>query len=290
MPFSSYSDFIAKLSSGKRFRTTFAKSSANAAAGVAYRMYELFSSPNFVPGGMIWPGAAGVGTQCTGATVGALDLGTTLAAGETRHLLNAMLYTPTTTCVPGMAYLVDFLAYHPACSVNAPTALGAIALPRYTTGDEVMCSVFVQVLLGATTPSLTLTYVDSGGTSRTATVVSPTNSLPIQTAFMNGSSWWLSMPAVAGVNGVRSITSYTVNSGATATGSVCFVLYKILATIPILTLGTPVERDFAVQMPSLPLIEDQAWGSTPCLGWIVIPGGAMISAANLSGHIETCYG
>jgi hypothetical protein len=290
MPFSSYSDFIAELSAGKRFRTTFAKSSANAAAGVAYRMYELFSSPTFVPGGQIWSGSAGVGTACTGATVGALDLGPTLASGETRHLLNAMLYSPTTTMFPGMAYLVDFLAYHPACVVTGtPSTLSAVSLPRYTTGDEVMASVFVQAVLGAATPSLTITFVDSGGTSRTATMVSPTNSLPIQTAFMNGTSWWFNMPAVAGRNGVRSLTSYTINSGGT-TGTVCMVLYKIIATIPLLTLGTPVERDFAVQLPSLPMVEDQAWASTPCLGWIVIPGGAMITAANLSGHIETCYG
>jgi hypothetical protein len=58
-----------------------------------------------------------------------------------------------------------------------------------------------------------------------------------------------------------------------------------LATIPLLALNTPSERDYVYQLPSLPQIKDGA-----CLGFLVNAGGAMITSAKLTGLMDVAWG
>lgn len=290
MGFSSYSDLLAEISSGKMFKAVFQKRSTNAAASVAGRFHECFSWPG-LPGAGAFPGVAGVATAMDSSYAGALPLGSALASEESRHVSGHLALSPTATVVPATLFLVDFLLHYPSLVVTgAPTALNnSVTLPRHTTGEGVVASVFVQTLLGAASPALTFTYIDSNGDSRTGLLTAPAASLPVSTAFLDTAGGpWLPRTANATNRGVRSLTSYTLASGTT--GTVVAMLYKVLGAIPIMAINTASERDFVAQLPSLPLVEAQSWGSTPCLGWIMQCGGAMVTSGILAGTVDLVWG
>ena len=284
MGFASVDDIVSEItgSSAKFGKIYYQKTFANGATSAAGRVLSTFVAPG-IPAAGTYSGSAGVATQMTNSTTGALYINANVST-DTRHLLNLSAFTKESTLVPAVVMLVDLLHYYPACVVTGtPTTLNNTAtLPRYTSGAGVMCFVEVQTALGAASPALTLNYDGDASTGQTGVLTSPANSAPISTCFQSSGGMFLPL---AGANtGVKKINSYTLASGTT--GTVAFVLCKPLATFPLLAVNTLTEHDYLFQLPSLPQIVDGA-----CLGFIVQIGGA-VTANNItmSGFIDYAWG
>jgi len=272
---------IAALAASQSNKGVFQKFSSNAGASAAGRWHEFFTA-NGIPAAGAWSGSAGVATQLTGATAGAMNVGPAVSP-DIKNLLSMKIQSPTATLIPATFYLVDYLLYYPACVVTgAPTALNnTVTLPRYTDGVGVFPIVAVQTALGAASPALTISYKDPGNADQNGLVMtSPANSAHISTLFLNNGSPFL--PLAGADNGVKQINSYTLASGTT--GTVAMVLVKVLAEIDLYAINTGVLVDFVSQIPSFPKIEDNA-----CLGLIGVCGGAMAASSVFSGTITTVW-
>lgn len=278
MSFSSIDDLIAEISAGKFYKSIFRKSSNNAAALAAGYWAETFQWTGLPAQGVV-SGTAGTGVQLNSSTTGALYSGGNVSP-DTKHLLNILGWTPTTTMCPATIILCDFLTMYPSLVVTGtPTTISGVALPRYATGDgvEMICS--VAGAHGAASPALTFTYND-GSTNRVAAAhTAPGNSAPLSALYVTDGS-----PFVRKVGpNATQLVSYTRASGTSGSVTVFFV--KPLAQIPLLALNTPSERDYVYQLPSLPKIEDDA-----CLGYILNVGGAMIANAKLNIIADFAWG
>ncbi len=284
MAISGLDSIYAARAAGKYNKGYFQKVSSNAATSVAGHWHEFFTA-NGIPTAGAWSGTAGVATQMTAATQGAFNIGTASVTPDIRHATSLKMQSPTATLVPGVFYLVDYLLYYPACVVTgAPTTLNNTAtLPRYTTGEGVQCLVAVQTANGATQPALTLTYTDqAGNTGNTGGVLtSPAASSAISKLYLNNGNPFL--PLAGTDTGVRKIESYTLSTGTT--GTVAFVLVKILAEIDLYAINTGNLMNFTTGDDILPVIEDNA-----CLGIIGSCGGAMIASAAFSGTLSNIWG
>jgi hypothetical protein len=273
---------IAALAAGQSNKGVFQKFSSNAGASAAGRWHEFFTA-NGIPTAGSWAGSAGIGTQLSGASTGAFNVGTASVSPDIKNLLSMKIQSPTATLVPATFYLVDYLFYYPACVVTGtPTTLDNTAtLPRYTNGIGVFPIIAVQTALGAASPALTLSYRDPADNDQNGLVMtSPGNSAPISTLFLNNGSPFL--PLAGSDTGVKRINSYTLASGTT--GTVSMVLVKVLAEIDLYAINTGVLVDFVSQIPSFPKIEDNA-----CLGLIGVCGGAMAASSVFSGTLTTVW-
>lgn len=284
MGFASHDDFVTEITTnGKMSISRYQKTNSAGATSAAGRAHSTFTW-NGIPTAGAYSGTAGVATQLNSSTTGALALNSAVTP-DTRHLLNASGYTPSTVVTPATLVLCDFLLYYPACVVTgtATTLNNTATLPRYTSGNGVMCFIEVQSALGAASPALTLTYTDqAGNTGNTGlALTSPANSAPVSTLFQNSGGIFL--PLAGADTGVRKIDSYTLASGTT--GTVAFVLCKPLAEIPLSAANAPSILDFYAQVPSLPQIQDGA-----CLGFIVIIGAAMTASQTIMGQVGYGWG
>jgi len=284
MGFSSVDDLVNEITTNGKFqRANFQKTNSAGATSAAGRWHCTWNWTG-IPTQGTYSGTAGVATQMTRTTTGALNVNADVAS-DTRHLLSMNAYTSSTVITPATLILCDFLLYYPSCVVTgAPTTLDNTAtLPRYTNGEGVMCFIDVQTAHGAASPALTLNYRDQGDADQAASfaMTSPVNSAPVSTLYAyNGGPF---LPLAAGDRGVKRINSYTLASGTT--GTVSFVLAKPLAEIPLLAANTASERDFLSQLPALPQIQDGA-----CLGFIMLIGGAMTTNQTVMGKIEYGWG
>lgn len=284
MGFTDFSDYLNEITQNGKYKLSpFGKTGANAGAGLANMWYELYTATGLPAAGPL-SGAAGTGTQMKQSVQGAgLDIGVAVTP-DTRHLLSLQAVTPTATMVPGHLLLVDFLVYWPALVVTAPaTVLLAAALPRYTDGKGVFPIVVVQTAEGAAQPALTLTctFNDDTQAALPYALTAPGNSSPVSTLHLyNGYPFG---PLPAGKLGVKSIDSYTIAAGTT--GTVAFMLVKLLAALPLPAVSTLSERDCMNQLPGLTRIYDDA-----LLGFLYCPGGNVVANPILSGAIGMGWG
>ena len=149
MAIQSLDNMMASISGGKYNKGYFQKVSVNATASAAGRWHEFFTA-NGIPSAGAFSGTAGVATQMTESTAGALNVGQSTVTPDIKHLLNIKAQSPTATLVPTTMYLVDFLLYYPALVVTgtATTLNNTATLPRYTNGEGVMAFAAVQTTLG----------------------------------------------------------------------------------------------------------------------------------------------
>jgi hypothetical protein len=283
MAFTSYSDFLAKMSAGQNNQGFFQKVSANGGALAAGRWCEWYTATGIPAAGPL-TGAAGTGTQIKQSVQGTgINIGANVSPAL-RGLSALQAFSVTPTVVPALAILCDFLVYYPSMVVTGgATTCAGVALPRYTNGVGVQAMVAVQTTLGGTQPTVTLTCHYSGGASPGAggVLTSPVTTSPTTVLFQAGGHPFMPLPANA--TGITTIDSYTLGTGTT--GTVAFFLVKPLAMIPIISVSVASERDCLVQLPSLPPIVDDAH-----LGWILCPGGNMVTTSTLAGIVNNVWG
>lgn len=149
----------------------------------------------------------------------------------------------------GAVTLMDRLWHNSGFTVTSTSAqtinsgtLAARDRDGTTNGAGVLLAMEVTATLGAGTPTLTVTYTNSAGTgSRSGTIG------PILTTSTLGTFYPMTLQA--GDSGVRSVQS--IQSSATMTsGSVSFVLYREIASLPLPGASVAVDRDaVALGMP-----------------------------------------
>ncbi len=288
MGFGSLDALISAMTvSGKTNDFWYQKLSSNGATGAAGRWYELLSGAG-TPSAMTLTGSAGVAFALNSSTAGSIPLIEGNVSSDTRHLLNLQMFSPTATMNPATLVLCDFLLCYPSIVVTGtPTTLdNTVTLPRYTDGIGVRALVCAATAFGAASPALTMTFtsVNSAGSttgSRTAVMTASANSAPISNILLNSAQPFFPIPS--GDVGVKSVQSYTLSSGTTGTASI--LLCKPIIQIPLSQQYLPTERDLVFALDSMPRIYDGA-----CLGFLVMPGAAMVSSALLQGRIQYAWG
>jgi hypothetical protein len=125
----------------------------------------------------------------------------------------------------------------------------------------------------ASAPTGTITYTDQGGNSGGAgsfgftysgnsgkmawftPAVTGGASVPTAASYTTGEGPYLWLPLASGDTGVRSIQSYSITGGWTAT--LAFVLNAPIAIVPIVSTNASM-MDLAFQLPGMPRIYDGA--------------------------------
>lgn len=167
-----------------------------------------------------------------------------------------------------------------------------VGLPRYTTGLGVKQILVPSTVMGAGTPTITVTYTNSAGTGGHTTPSSPSlpisnTTSPVSQVSYSGTGvgkFGPTLPLANGDRGVRVATAIQFN--ATQTSGVQNLIYvKPLLTLPMTTLGVAAERDLVNQVPSLPRVYDGA-----CLAWMMYAGAATPVNSSFFGHLDFAWG
>ena len=289
MAFVSMDDIISEIAAGKIYRMPFIKVVNTGATSAASRWHEALAGVG-TGGPMTLTGSAGVGVALSSATAGCIPLNSDVTP-DTRNLVAMSAITPATTMVPGYIILTDLLYMYPSCVVTtgAGTTLnnGASKPTRHNSGIGAMVSAFVVGAVGATSPIITMTYINSTPTgSRTGYLRAPMASSIVGLGWGGGTAASPVGPYMemnAGDSGVSELTSYSTASGTT--GTVTFIIHRPIATIPIVLANTAGERDFLFGTPTLPKIDDGA-----CLGMMVLIGGALTAGQVICGELAMAWG
>lgn len=167
-----------------------------------------------------------------------------------------------------------------------------VLLPRYGDGKGVQALLTPSTVMGAGTPTATMTYTNTAGVASRATPSSPTlptlnTTSPVAQVSHSGTGagkYGPFMPLQSGDQGVQSVQG--INFSATMTSGVMNVLLvRPLFSLPMTTLGVPAERDLMNQIPSLPRVFDGA-----CLTWLHYAGTATPVNSGFYGHLDFAWG
>ena len=291
MAFNGLDSIIAARTAGKRSRINWNRTVTTGATSAAGRWHEMLSGGG-TGGAMTLTGTAGTGIVCNSATAGALPLGGNVAT-DLRHMLSAMAVTGGATLAPATILLTDILHIYPSCVLtgaastlsNHPTWTGT-GDTRMTSAVGVECSLVVTTATTAGNGQITPTYVDQDGNSQAApsALYAPSTATPIgalygqtNTVVTVGGPY---MPKAVGDSGVRQITSYTINTGAT-TGVGAFILHRPIEEIPLAAANVPSLLEWVLGER----IYDDA-----CLGMFMQIGGAATVGQQVSGSFLTAWG
>lgn len=212
------------------------------AAGLNHSLFYAAGSP-----GAATASSAGLGGETLTSYAGQIPFPT--AVGGTNQYL-ARLEALQTSSVGALA-LMDRLWHNSGFTVTSTGSqtINSGTLPARdrdgaTAGAGVMLAMEVSSALGSGTPTLTVTYTNSAGTgSRSGTIG------PISTTSTQGTFYPMTLQS--GDVGVRSVQS--IQSSATMTsGSVSFVLYREIASLPLPAANFSTDRDaVALGVPRL---------------------------------------
>jgi hypothetical protein len=226
--------------------------------GVAGANWSLWSVPG--SGGTGAFGSDEDDRQVTSATTGALPFANA-AANTTLHIRygNAACRVASGT---GTLYVVDRLLDWTGieATTNATqTQTSDTGLSRYSgtaaAGNVLWFEVDTSTALGATPATVTTIYTDQDGNAGTTPAVSLITSaaqfrIPTAMPFI---------PLAAGDSGIRSITSVTLSADmGTPSATICAVIGRVLATIPVDEAWRTFERDLVLQIPGPPRVYDSA--------------------------------
>ena len=93
------------------------------------------------------------------------------------------------------------------------------------------------------------------------------------------------LPMAAGDTGVSKVENVIFTTASATAGSVCIVVCKPLASIPLPYGFIAAERDFMSQLPSLPQIKDRA-----CLGYLLYDGAISVAGTQWMGNMDFAWG
>lgn len=231
--------------------------------------FDLSMSPgNPVPN--YYAAAPNIAQRLARSTDGGIDHGAS-PTGQTKHLKQFMALTGTAAAVPLPMILCDYLLYYPFLdmSVTDPQSLdNTNTLSRYTDGAGVqVMAVEVAGQSGIGNPRFQITYTNQAGVTGR---VSP--SVACNTAVVNGTIITSApntadcagpfIPLAAGDTGVRKVES--IQFASADVGLIAMVLVKPIATHTLREITAPVERDFAIDFASMPVIQPDAYLNLIC--------------------------
>lgn len=299
--FSSQDNFINNMSAnGNFFRADWNKNTFGTTAHTAGTWYLLSGT-----GGN--PGAStilGTGTDAafqqlldTTATAGGIQHGGDVTSFKT--IVNASAFSAAATTMPAVFMLVDMLGFYPltnATSTAAQTLTNGVALPARdrtgtTNGVGVQAILVPSTVMGAGTPTVTLTYTNQAGTGSRTTPSSPAlptlnTTAPVTQIAYSGTGagkYGPFIPLQAGDTGIRSVQSIQFSATRTS-GVLNLVMVRPLLTLPMTTIGVACERDLLNQLPSLPRVYNGA-----CLAWMMYAGAATPVNSAFYGHLDFAW-
>ncbi|MFM1891529.1 MAG: hypothetical protein RLZ44_606 [Pseudomonadota bacterium] len=246
MALNSYDSLMASIAAGKAQEIFFNKAVTQNSAGQAASLWTEDA----------YPAAGGYGTSlnarnCGNTTTGGLFFGN--PSGTDSLYLVAGEVVPSASSI-GSLMLYDRLADISGIDMTTLAAqnFSMSALPRYATGAGVQMFLEVTTTISGTPPVFTINYTNQGGTaSRTTGAVTCAANSANRLAY-SGSIY---IPLQSGDSGVRTAQSITLSVAASA-GVCALVFARPLVSLPLLTAGAVVERDFVTQVPRMPPLED----------------------------------
>lgn len=297
--FSSLDDFVNQTTTnGKFWRTDWNKLTFGTTAHTAGQWYLLNQTGGNPAAGSILGTGTNLAFQATTdatTTAAGIQHGGDVGGGTGyKQIINASAFSASATTMPCVFMLVDMLGFYPITTVTttgAQTLNNTVTLPRYTTGAGVQAVLVPSTVMGAGTPTCTLTYTNQAGTGSKTTPSSPALPLinataPVSSVAHSGTGsgkYGPFLPLANGDSGIRSVQS--VNFSATMTSGVQnLILVKPILTLPMTTIGVAAERDLLNQVPSLPKIYDGA-----CLQWMMYAGAATPVNSPFYGHLDFAW-
>lgn len=215
------------------------------------------------------------GRSCNNTTAGALPLpsgGAALGSGffpvRARHDSQGQ-----NNHIAILDRLVDYGGID--ATLITPQALGAVALPRHTSGENVQ--VYLEVFTASASASagtVTISYTNTAGTAlRTGTLTLAASWAVAQRVFQ--------FQLEQGDSGVQSVQSLTFGTGSTNAGNIGVVLAKPMFNIPCYGTTAP---SLSASAPYRDIFQ-LGWNSiltTACLSAIVIASNTSMAACNIS--------
>jgi hypothetical protein len=252
--FTTYDSIINALSAnGKGQYIQYQKTSFTT---VASQIYDYWLAGGNPTNGAF--GTALTGTIPTNSTTGSLPISNATSPAY----LHLLTWAGISTIGIGTMLLYDRVAEYP---FNGTTTSGTFSTQPALTRDAAGGSAGVGIMMfvenvGATAntaQTLNITYTNSAGTASQTTGAQTLQVGAISTnRVVNPSNqWWF--PLASGDKGVRSIQSYVLGASATST-TMNIVLARPLGYLPILGINASIERDFVMQLTSLPRIYDNS--------------------------------
>jgi hypothetical protein len=299
--FTSQDNFISNLSnSGNFWRTDWNKNTFGTTAHTAGTWYLLSQTGGNPAASSI----LGTGTNLafqqlldTTATAAGIQHGGDVTSFKT--IVNASAFSAAATSMPAVFMLVDLMGFYPITTVTttgAQTLTNGVTIPARdrtgtTNGVGVQALLVPSTVMGAGTPTVTLTYTNQAGTGSRTTPSSPAlptlnTTAPVTQVAYSGTGagkYGPFIPLAAGDTGIRSVQS--INFSATMTSGVMnLILCRPLLTLPMTTIGVACERDLLNQVPSLPRVYNGA-----CLAWLMYAGAATPVNSAFYGHLDFAW-
>jgi len=290
MGFASLDALLAAITAGQFIRRDIYKITGAAAytAGRWYNMSTLNGYPTAID---FSAGSALTAVAMDDDTAGAL-----YHAGDkspdTKHLLNAGLWTTSSTGIPGVLMIVDFLLRYPGINMNSGSQqdfTNVATLPRYTNGIGVMA--FLQALstYGSTAHNIAISYTDQSDNASNAlgaTVADTVSAIVphISHSGVAANNYGPFLPLAAGDVGIKSVESLTLSAATSSASTACLTLCKPIASIQITQQYVGSEKSYVFQVPSFPKIEDGA-----CLGFLFFAGAAVAASSIFQGFLDFAW-
>ncbi len=283
--FPTYDSIInAITTSGQRYSAQWAKGATS--AGVAFNWYDMWPVGGNPPQGL-YTGTASNSVQQVDTTVGSISHFGNVST-KTKHILSVWgMFTAGATpptlmlydrCVHYVAVPFNNNALNTLTQTNTPTST------RYATNSDSGCKIIVTMqtvsntvqqsftTLGYTNQAGTASQVAPCSTTTTNIIVSaaaPTATLgarvvsPCATAAgtLTTSPF---MPLAVGDTGVQLIKNFTTSAATINTGTMCFVMGRPLAILPLNVLGCVSWTDTVMMTSAL-----EAIFNTACLSFLV---------------------
>jgi hypothetical protein len=209
-------------------------------------------------------------------------------ASDQEYLRMFEVQSTLATSVPLPLWILDYLGFYPFLDesvTDEQTLYNTVAVPRFPLGTGVQ---MMPVVVAGQTGQLStfrVRYTNQSGTencwtpSHTMTVQSVNGTIISGGVYQNSQAPFMSL--AEGDTGVRSVQSIWFDVGDI--GLIALVLVKPIARHTLQGIDAPVERDFYMEMSTIPAIADDAY-----LNLIVLPMGTLATAP-IHGYIKTCW-
>jgi hypothetical protein len=294
MTIASLDNLYAAFANGQTARTDFNKITG-LAAYTAGRWYETFSLGGYPPA-TTFPGTALTWVTCTdsagdGTTRFGIPHGGNVSA-LIKHLSTLAAWSTAATGVPAVLKLVDLQGYWPGINMNTLSAQTLLGTPahRYTDGAGCRLALVARATTGSTGHNLSLSYTNSasvGSRSMPGTVACTVSAIVphIVHSGIAANNFGPELPLASGDTGVKSVQTVTLSAASGSASTAALLLYRPIAQIPLSIASLMTEKDFWNQLPSGPIIKDDA-----CLGFILGAGANVAASTTFAGAAEFVYG
>lgn len=206
---------------------------------------------------------------------------------EYLRMFEAQVATPT-TAVPLPLLLLDYLGFYPfidESNTDEQQLFTTVVVPRFPLGRGVqMMPVVVAGQTGGIS-TFKVKYTNSAGVTgritpdHVMTVQGLNGTIICGGVYVNSRAPFMALQE--GDIGVRVVESITFDTGDI--GLIAMALVKPIARHTIRGIDAPVERDFYMEMSTIPEIANDAY-----LNLLALPAGSL-AAAQIHGYIKTCW-